>query len=405
MLSRFSSILLVLLVSIVLTGGCVPHENPATPSTGAKEPPAQIPEGVLVKEVPTGADIIFTSKRYVLGDIACLDTNYEPKRNFINDPECNRVIYPSGAGQASPRQLFAMELETGRVVQLTNIDCFFITAQVMNATTVMALAACADTDGNGLINEQDKTELYLLDLAAGEMDCLTCDLDLTAINNPDYSPIQKKTVFSAQQNGVLHNYLFTIDAAGNLVQVTDDTNFMDFDCAWSQDGTRIVFSRLPLPAFTRPSQVWLMDSNGAWAEKITDGGLNTSSEANHGPYPVGTDADPDLSPDNSQIVFSRLKTGRQNEPFGVWELVIVDVGTRTETVLDSQYASMMPEWKSGGILFVRQESVDAFVSRPMEIRQSLYRYKDGQFTELEQYPYNVFPVGACGGSWIEYTED
>jgi hypothetical protein len=37
----------------------------------------------------------------------------------------------------------------------------------------------------------------------------------------------------------------------------------------------------------------------------------------------------------------------------------------------------------------------------MEIKQSLYRYKDGQFTELEEYPYNVFPIGAYGGSWIE----
>jgi hypothetical protein len=37
----------------------------------------------------------------------------------------------------------------------------------------------------------------------------------------------------------------------------------------------------------------------------------------------------------------------------------------------------------------------------MDIKQSLYLYKDGEFAELEKYPYSVFPVGAYGGSWIE----
>jgi hypothetical protein len=153
--------------------------------------------------------------------------------------------------------------------------------------------------------------------------------------------------------------------------------------------------------FARPSQVWLMDSDGTDAEKITDGGPDMELEGTHGQYPIGTDADPDLSPDNYEIVFSRLKTGKQNEPIGVWELVIIDVDTKVETLLDSEYANMIPEWKSGGILFIRQQSVDDYISRPMEIKQSLYRYKDGQFMELEEYPYNVFPIGANGASWID----
>jgi Tol biopolymer transport system component len=394
--------LLVLLVSVLLTGDCVPRENEngKIPSTGDKQPPPEIPKGILVNEIPENADIIFTSIRHVLSDIACLDDDYVLKEDFINDPDCNRKIYTSDGGLALPRQLYTIDLETGQVVQLTNNDCCFITAQVVNATTVMALAACSDTDDNGLINEQDKTELYLLDLAVGEMDCLTDDLDLEAINNPDYSPVHEKIVFSAQQNGVFHNYLFTIDADKELVRITDDDDYMDFDCAWSEDGSKIVFNRLPLPIFTRPAQVWMMDSDGTSLEKITDGGPDTDLEGTHGQYPIGTDADPDLSPDNNGIVFSRLKTGQQNEPIGVWELVIIDVGTGVETVLDSQYANMIPEWKSGGILFIRQQSVDDYVSRPMEIKQSLYRYKDGEFTELEEYPYNVFPIGAYGGSWI-----
>ena len=59
------------------------------------------------------------------------------------------------------------------------------------------------------------------------------------------------------------------------------------------------------------------------------------------------------------------------------------VNTKKEEVLDSQYANMIPEWKSGGILFIRQQSVADYISRPMDIKQSLYRYRNGHFTELE----------------------
>ena len=42
---------------------------------------------------------------------------------------------------------------------------------------------------------------------------------------------------------------------------------------------------------------------------------------------IGIDADPDLSPDNRQVVLSRLMKGKENIPFGVYELIVVDVET------------------------------------------------------------------------------
>ena len=399
----------VLLMVIIILAGC--GEQSSAPesvtkleeevSPVKKEPPAEIPKGILIDRIPENADVMFNSIRYVLSDIACLDKNYDLKENFINDPDCNRKIYAPGGVLASPRQLFVMDIESGEVVQITNTDCFIISGQVVDATTVMIHAACFDTDSDGMINEKDEIELYLLNLGLKTMDCLTCEYELNAVNNPDYSHVNSKIVFSAQKNNVFHNFLFTIDADKNLVQLTDDDDYMDFDCSWSEDGTRIVFSRVPMPLLSKPSQVWLMDSDGTNLEKVTDGGSNPGNEENHGPYPIGIDADPDLSPDNKKVVFSRLKTGKQNAPLGVFELVIIDVTTREEEVLDSQYANMIPEWKSGGILFVRQQSVDDYQSRPMDIKQSLYLYRDGGFMELEEFPYNVFPIGAYGGSWIE----
>ena len=390
----------MLLCSFILFGGCLSEGKTDATQPEIKQPPKEIPNGILQDRIPENADIIFTSIRYVLSDSACLDENYNLKENFINDPECNKKIYSPEGRLASPRQLFTMDLETGKVIQITNNDCFFITVQVVDATTIMTLAACSDTDGNGFIDEQDESELYFMDLVTQEMDCLTSDLELTAINNPDYSHVNEKVIFSAQRNGIFHNYLFTINAEKESIQITDDEQYMDFDCAWSEDGNKIVFNRLPLPIFTKPSQIWLMDADGTDAEKITDGEEDAYLEGKHNSYPIGTDADPDLSPDNSQIVFSRLMTGKQNSPIGVWELMVIDVFTKEETILDAEYANMIPEWKAGGILFIRQQSVENYVSRPMDVKQSLYVYKDGKFTELELYPYNVFPIGANGASWI-----
>jgi Tol biopolymer transport system component len=295
-----------------------------------------------------------------------------------------------------------MDRNSGEVVQITNTDCLYTLGQAVDSTTLMTHAICSDTDANGKINEQDKSEIYLLDLPTGEMDCLTCDYELTSINNTDYSRANGEIVFSAQPENVFHNYLYAITVDKALRQITHEDQYMDFDCAWSEDGTKIVFSRLPHPWFMKPSQVWLMDSSGDRRQKITDGGPNPDNEENHGNYPIGIDADPDLSPDNRKIVFSRLRTGKENVPFGVYELLVVDVETKEIEILDSQYANMIPQWKSGGILINRQiGAADPADINAMSLKQSLYLYKDGVFTELEEYPFNVFPLGAFGGYWID----
>ncbi|MBT3316265.1 MAG: hypothetical protein HN390_16820 [Anaerolineae bacterium] len=368
-----------------------------------KIPPTPIPEGILIHEIPERMDITFDAIRYVLNDGACLDKNYEVDKNFINLPDCNALIYDAqDDGLASPRQLFAMDIETSEVLQITNTDCTHIIGQVVSPTVLMTLAVCADTDGNGKINEKDKPELYLLNLSTKKMNCLTCEYDLTSINNADYSPITQKVIFSAQHSSVFHNHLFAIDAEKNLVQITEHLDYMDFDCAWSEDGTMIVFNRLPTPWLEAPSQIWLMNADGSNQAQITSGGTNPNNEENQGPYPIGLDADPDLSPDNQKIVFSRLKTGKENIIFGVYELIVIDVDTKEIEILDSQYANMVPQWKDGGILINRQVGVGAGENLTgMGIKQSLYLYKDGFFTELEEYPFNVFPLGAYGGYWIE----
>ena len=61
-MNMIRNILPILLVLLILPGGCVPQENPATPPTEEKQPPPEIPKGILVNEIPEGADIRINSR-------------------------------------------------------------------------------------------------------------------------------------------------------------------------------------------------------------------------------------------------------------------------------------------------------------------------------------------------------
>lgn len=382
-------ILIIFVITLGLTSGCTTEETPLPL-------PPVVPPGILVDRIPDNADLIFVSMRYVLNDPACLDQYNAVKDNFLNDEDCLNKIYNTDIDVlASPRQIYSLRIETGEVIQLTNLECDFSSVKPIDSIRLMAAGMCSDTDGDGIISTNDKPEIYLVDLGAKEVSCLTCGLDLRAINNPDYSMENNLVLFSAQWVDKFHNYLFTLDLDRNLSQITFDESHMDFDCSWSEDGTKIVFSRLPAPFFDSPSQVWMMDSSGGNQVLLTEGGPNPGNEGPHGPYPIGIDADPDLSPDNSQVVFSRLRTGLENEPFGVYELTVLDISTGKITVLDSGYANMIPEWKEEGIVLIRQIGS---MSGVMDRKQSIFLYQGGEFINLEP-DYDTFPIGSNGASW------
>jgi len=379
-------------VIVVISGSAQRPRKPAKPTI-------EIPKGVLVNEIPEQMDIIFSSIRYVLDDAGCLDRNGQVKRNFIGDRHCNKKIWQPKYGFTSPREVFTMDIDTSEVVQITNIGCHVDTVQVIDFHKLMILAACRDTNRDGIISDKDKVELYILNLMTEERDCLTCGLGIESMNNPDYSSVNKKIVFSARRGrpGSPH-YIFTVDKDKNFSQITRDPDYMDFDSGWSEDATKIVFNRLSKPFSKTPSQIWLMDADGSNVEQITSGGLNPYNEKRQRGYLIGTDADPDLSPDNKKIVFSRLRTGGENPLFGVYELVVIDVETKEIEILDSQYANMLPQWKSKGILFIRQMATGRKI---MDRKQFLCIYRDGEFKKLEEFPFEVYPMGGFGQSWIE----
>lgn len=357
-------------------------------------------EGTTVQEINEGADIIFSAIRYVLDYPDCRDGKGNIKQDFIPDGACNTLIFdPATNSLAAPQHLFSLDIESDVVVQLTNTNCHYSSGQVIDRTTLMVHARCPENEQVSLgSNTADLSDLFILHLDTGEMQCLTYGKGLQAINNPDFSPVTEQIVFSAHQGDFSQgNHLYSIDQDGNLDQLTANPEFMDFDCAWSQDGQLIAFNRLPLPAFSQPSQVWIMDADGTGLQNITDGGENPQDEPPQDVYPVGLDADPDFSPDGSKLVFSRLVSSQANQPFGEWSLLQVNLATGEMTVLLYAYANMLPEWGPHGILFIRQVSAQ----NPADMRQGLMVWAEGSTTEIEPYPFNAFPMGAYSVNWID----
>jgi hypothetical protein len=193
----------------------------------ADDKPTPTPEGILVKKLPAEADILFVSIRYVLKEAECLDRAYKVKENFLNDADCIQRIYDSELDNiASPRQLYSLDIDAGEVRQLTNIEYDFSSSKIINSTMIMAIGS-PFTLGEGSSGEAD---IYLINLERESIECLTCELNLSSINNPDYSPDNGKIIFSAQKDGVFHNCLFTLDLDKNLIQLTDEEEYMEFDC-------------------------------------------------------------------------------------------------------------------------------------------------------------------------------
>ncbi|MBU1880227.1 MAG: hypothetical protein KJ734_14870, partial [Chloroflexi bacterium] len=264
-----------------------------------------------------------------------------------------------------------------------------------------------DTDGDGAVSESDETRLYLLDLSDGAADGGMTDWSeklpgLIGFNNADWSPDGSRIVFSASQSWVRHR-LFTVAADGtDLQQLTsDDDAYLDFDPAWSWDGRRIVFNRLPEQPqpWSRPSGVWVMDADGSNLRQLTAGGANPAGQPNHGPYPMGLDCDPELSPDNARAVFCRLVDSQANGPFGNWFLYLIGADGQGFTRLSKLDAGreMVPDWgPNGRIAYTRT----VYHQDPMQVTQTLVLWQDGWETELEAFPFTVFPLGGEAAKWI-----
>jgi Tol biopolymer transport system component len=149
---------------------------------------------------------------------------------------------------------------------------------------------------------------------------------------PVWSPDGTRIAFLSWRDGTLD--VFVMDTLGAAAEKIYDSGGHDADIDWGHLGI----------AFTRDSQIWLMDDDGAHARQITD--FDSAGVWGDAVLPFG-DYDPRIHPDSARIVFGRLVD--DSSPHGIYELYVIDLDTEHETPLTGNaYTQGLAEWSRSG---------------------------------------------------------
>ncbi len=113
-----------------------------------------------------------------------------------------------------------------------------------------------------------------------------------------------------------------------------DSGFHDADLHWVGDKI----------AFTRNSQIWIMDEDGTGAIRLTD--PPKAGEWGEAVLPFG-DYDPRISPDGEKIVFERMVD--DSSPHGNYDLFVIDSdGSNEKRLTDSGWTQGLAAWSPSG---------------------------------------------------------
>jgi hypothetical protein len=266
------------------------------------------------------------------------------------------IVFTSNMHAARPgsgREVFAVEDGGANPTRLTfcadegsscsSLDVAF--GPDRQRAMVRRVVAAANDDGR--LDEADGAALFLIDFARsvqGELLPRTA-----AIESVDWSAISDVVVFAGNGEGGLED-LFRVDPNGdNSRNLTVTPNLRERHPRIDPTGSVAVFERIE---GTGPAQIWIFFTTQAQS-RVTVGGTPGPALAGT-PYVVGSDADPDYSPDGRSIVFRRL-TALGTGGRGDWDIVTVSAdGANPRTIVSGPAYREAPSWGPGGIVFTER---------------------------------------------------
>jgi Tol biopolymer transport system component len=211
-----------------------------------------------------------------------------------------------------------------------------------------------DTDSNkdGQLTATDGEALLVVDLARSvEGGLLPSNAKVSGI---DWSPTGDVLVYSAAGEGGIED-LYRADPNGqNTRNLTSTNTVRERRPRIDPSGSAALFERIDVDG---KGQIWLFSSTGAQV-RVTTGGDGSAALAGT-PYVVGSDADPDYSPDGRSVVFRRL-TGSGNGALGTWDIMTARLdGTGLTTLVTGAAFRGAPDWGPKGIVFPEADSTSA----------------------------------------------
>jgi hypothetical protein len=257
------------------------------------------------------------------------------------------------ASPGAPRELFAVSADGSQMTRLT----FCNTAERVCDNSEVAIGRDparvvlrripADSDLDGRLTPADGETVVYVDLERG-VEASLLSSSGSGVSGLDWSPVDELLVFSGQTIGQPDD-LFRMDVNGqNNRQLTLTPTVAERRPRIDPTGSVAVFERIAEGA----GEVWIFGSATSLL-RVTQGG--TPGEALPGTgYRVGSDADPDYSPDGRLVVFRRMTALGQGR--GFWDLLNVSVeGIGLGAIAQGPRYRGAPDWGPLGIVF---EEVD-----------------------------------------------
>jgi dipeptidyl aminopeptidase/acylaminoacyl peptidase len=249
-----------------------------------------------------------------------------------------------------PRELFAVRTDGGGLSRLTfcnNDQRRCDSAEISPAPDrlrAVVRRVTADANGDGRLNAADGESVLFVDLSRGAEAPLVPAAQ--HVSGVDWSPTGDVIVYSALGEGG-HEDIYRMDPNGqNNANLTASAAVDERRPRIDPSGSTAIYERIDS---TGKGRIYLfLDSLRQVA--VTSGGPGTDRLAGT-PYVVGSDADPDYSPDGTSAVFRRL-TALGNGGLGSWDVMTVRLdGSNLRAIASGPAYRGAPDWGPAGIVF------------------------------------------------------
>jgi Tol biopolymer transport system component len=220
-----------------------------------------------------------------------------------------------------------------------------------------------DTNRDGRLSAADDQSVFIVDAGHGRegrlmlrwapftgMPSTTGPSTNNRFFGIDWSPADDLLLYSANGEGGAEDLFRTIPRPdpdlAETRNLTTTAGVRERAGRIDPAGTIAVYERIE---DTGKSQIWVFQS-AIQQSRVSAGGPGSDALAGT-PYVVGSDADPDFSPDRTAVVYRRL-TGTGNGGLGTWDILQTRLdGGATAVVASGPAFRSAPDWSANGIVF------------------------------------------------------